>query len=71
MINTVIKQTLNKTVVQLADLAKDIPKEVTKKIVCFTPRIIRHIRTKQARENRPRLKRRIKTLLGLAGALFD
>ena len=70
MIDSVIKQTLNTTIVELANMGKNIPKELTKKTICFAPNIIRQIRAKQAKEKRPQLKQRIESLLGLSGEIL-
>lgn len=55
MINSVLKETLNATLSDIATAAKDIPKEFTKRLVCFKPNLIRYIRVRQAKEDRQRV----------------
>ena len=49
MVNSVVKNALNTTLTDLATTAKDLPKEFTKRLVCFKPSLIRFIRVRQAK----------------------
>ena len=49
MVNSVLKNTLNTTLTDLATTAKDLPKEFTKRLICFKPTLIRFIRVRQAK----------------------
>ena len=67
MLDKALKQTLNSSIAEIGQKAKDIPKDLTQSIICFKPNLIRVLREKQARENRSDSKRQIRLLLKRSG----
>ena len=70
VINNVLKQNLNLTFSQLASMAIDAPKEAMRRAVCFAPNLIRLARSRQDRNDRPKLKKRIQLLLKDSGTFL-
>ena len=54
VVNSVLKQTVNATVRDIANVAKNLPEEFAKSLICFKPTLIRFIRTRQAKANQER-----------------
>ena len=54
VVNSVLKQTVNATVRDIANVAKNLPEEFAKRLICFKPTLIRFIRTRQAKANEER-----------------
>ena len=54
VVNSVLKQTVNASVSDIANAAKNLPKEFANRLICFKPTIIRFIRTRQAKANEER-----------------
>ena len=55
VVDSVLKQTVNATVSDIANAAKNLPKEFAKRLVCFKPNLIRFIRVSQAKANQERI----------------
>ena len=54
VVNSVLKQTVNASVSDIANVAKNLPKEFANRLICFKPTLIRFIRTRQAKANEER-----------------
>ena len=54
VVNSVLKQTVNASVSDIANVAKNLPKEFANRLICFKPTLIRFIRTRQAKANQER-----------------
>ena len=54
VVNSVLKQTVNASVSDIANAAKNLPKEFANRLICFKPTLIRFIRTRQAKANQER-----------------
>ena len=62
MVNSVLRNTLNTTLTDLATTAKDLPKEFTKRLVCFKPSLIRFIRVRQAKAKEQQFMNKMKSM---------
>ena len=58
MLNNTLKETLNKTTVEIVDMVKNFPKDMTKNLVCITPNIILKIREMQSKKDPEMMERR-------------
>ena len=54
MVNSILKQTVNASVRDIVNVAKNLPEEFAKSLICFKPTLIRFIRTRQAKANQER-----------------
>ena len=54
MIDSILKQIVNTSMRDIANVAKNLPEEFAKRLICFKPTLIRFIRTRQAKANQER-----------------
>ena len=57
MLNNTLKQTVNQTTIEIIDMVKNFPTDMTKNLICITPNIILKIRQMQS-ENDPEMMER-------------
>ena len=67
MLNTALKQTVNKSATEVIETAKDIPKDLTKNLICLAPNIIRKFRQMNAMEEPSFLQRKHLNLYSTKG----
>ena len=58
MLNNTLKETLNKTTVEIVDMVKSFPKDMAKNLICITPNIILKIREMQSKKDPEMMERR-------------
>ncbi len=69
-LSSALKETLNSTFQELAETAKDSPKQFVKNVVCFGPNLFSLLRSKQRPGYRRRSMRSIRNLLKTPGELL-
>ena len=62
-VNAILKNTMNTTFNELANTAKNYPKQFATNLVCFVPNTLRLLRTKQQAQDRHRSRKYVRSLL--------
>ena len=58
MLNTTLKETLNKTTTEIVEIVKNAPKDLSKNLICLTPNIILKVRQMQSKRDPTEMQRR-------------
>ena len=58
MLNDTLKQTLNRTTTEIIEIAKNVPKDLSKNLICLTPNIILKVRQMQSENDPDEMERR-------------
>ena len=58
MLNTTLKETLNRTTSEIIEIAKTFPKDISKNLICLTPNIILKVRQMQSKSNPTEMQKR-------------
>ena len=58
MLNNTLKETLNKTTTEIVEIAKNVPKDLSRNLLCLTPNIILKVRQMQSNRDPTEMQRR-------------
>ena len=58
MLNTTLKETLNRTTTEIVEIVKNAPKDLSKNLICLTPNIILKVRQMQSKRDPTEMQRR-------------